>query len=455
MELAMNPSADPSSLHRTAKYFMDTGRAASREAALDILQGFGLSIRIDPTVAATCNGQIALLTLINIARRTFLSGVEVACVPKIPCALSLTSATDLPAAVAELGGKCVDRLNTSWPTATIGNIDATATRPVFRLTWSGWRGGIVPHAAAAAPTQTDAMPLAPCAAAAVCAAEAFAYYAKDHPLAGRRTAGLSLWKPGTDWLTADTSEPKLAFLPAHLWLIGLGNLGQAYSWLLACLPYRTPSDLVLMLQDFDRIEPSNDSTSVLSTPDGEGINKTRHVAAWLEQRGFATRIIEQHFSTQTRRHDNDPRVALCGVDNALARASLEDAGFDLVVEAGLGAGPSGFRSLSMHTFPSSLAARRLWGGTAPASLPDVSSMPAYQSLKDSGIDACGLTRLASRTIGVPFVGLTAGLLVISELLRRLHSGPAHQVIAGSLLNPDDLEAITMSAGPYAFGHVCL
>jgi len=37
--------------------------------------------------------------------------------------------------------------------------------------------------------------------------------------------------------------------------------------------YPTPSDLVLALQDFDRIEPSNDSTSVLSTLDTEGISE--------------------------------------------------------------------------------------------------------------------------------------------------------------------------------------
>lgn len=451
----MNIRPDPATLHRTAKYFMDTGRAASHEAALDILHGFGLSISVDPAVAATRNGQIALLTLVNIARRTFLSGVEVAGVPAIACALSLTRAKDLRDAVTELGGKCVDHLNDTWPTAAIGNVECPAGRPVIRLVWSGWRGGIMTRTAGPVPTDTDALPLAPCVAAAICAAETFAYHAKDHPLAGRRSAGLSLWKPGTDWLAPDASEPALAFLPSHLWLIGLGNLGQAYSWLLACLPYRTPSELVLLLQDFDRIEPSNDSTSVLSTLDAEGVNKTRHVAGWLEERGFTTRIIEQHFSTLTRRHDADPPVALCGVDNAMARASLEHAGFDLVIEAGLGAGPSGFRSLSMHTFPSSLSARRLWGDAARVSLPNVSAMPAYQALKHSGIDACGLTTLASRTIGVPFVGLSAGLLAISEILRRLHSGPAHEVIAGSLLNPHDLEAITMLTGPYAFGHVCL
>lgn len=451
----MNLRADPTTLHRTAKYFMDTGRASSPEAALDILHGFGLSITIAPDVAATCNGQLALLTLVNIARRTFLSGVDVAGVHAIPCALPLTRAKDLPAAVAELGGRCVSQLNGNWPVAAIGDAASPAAGPLFRLVWSGWRGGVMTRVTGTVLTDSDALPLTPCLAAAICAAEVFAYHAKDHPLAGRRSTGLSLWKLGADWLAADISEPPLAFLPSQLWLIGLGNLGQAYSWLLACLPYRKPSDLMMTLQDFDRIEPSNDSTSMLSTPDVVGINKTRHVAAWLERQGFTTRIIEQHFSEHTHRHDSDPCVAVCGVDNALARASLEHAGFDLVIEAGLGAGSSGFRSLSMHTFPSSLSARRLWGDAARVSLPDVSAMPAYQALKDSGIDACGLTTLASRTIGVPFVGLSAGLLAISEILRRLHSGPAHEVIAGSLLNPHDLEAITMSTGPYAFGHVCL
>lgn len=451
----MNLLADPTTLHRTAKYFMDTGRASSPESALDILHGFGLSISIAPDVAATRNGQIALLTLVNIARRTFLSGVEVAGVPAISCALPLTRAKDLRAAVAELGGRCVNQLNGNWPLAVIGDVASPVASPLFRLVWTGWRGGVMTRVTGTVPTDSDALPLTPCIAAAICAAEAFAYHAKDHPLAGRRSTGLSLWKPGVDWLAGDFSEPALAFLPSQLWLIGLGNLGQAYSWLLACLPYRKPSDLVLTLQDFDRIELSNDSTSMLSTPEAAGSNKTRHVAGWLDGQGFTTHIIEQYFSAHTRRHDSDPRVAVCGVDNAFARASLEDAGFDLVIEAGLGAGPSGFRSLSIHTFPSTLNARRLWGDAARAHLPDVSAMPAYQALKDSGIDACGLTRLASRTIGVPFVGLSAGLLVISEILRRLHSGPAHEVIAGSLLNPDDLEAITMSTGPYAFGHVCL
>jgi hypothetical protein len=301
----------------------------------------------------------------------------------------------------------------------------------------------------------DAVPLAPCLAAALCAAEVFAVLASDHPLAGKRSVGLSLWNIMHDWQAADPTEPPVSYLPSRLWLIGLGNLGQAYAWLLACLPYRNTGDVSLMLLDFDRLEPSNDSTSMLSSLGVVGHRKARHVASWLDARGFDTFVTEQRFSQATRPSADDPKVALCGVDNALGRAALEDAGFDLVVESGLGAGPSGFRSFSLHSFPSEVSARRLWANTAPSHLPDVSVMPAYQDMKQTGVDSCGLAQLASRTIGVPFVGLTAGIMVISEILRRLHGGRAYQVISGSLLGFTDLEAVPIRDEPYAYGYVAV
>ena len=156
--------------------------------------------------------------------------------------------------------------------------------------------------------------------------EAFAYHAGDHPMAGRRAAGLSLWRPGADWLTADPSEPALAYLPSKLWLIGLGNLGQAFAWLLACLPYEDRARVQLLLQDFDRIAPSNDSTSLLSFLRDVGRRKTRVVAEWLDERGFETFLEERRFGPWITRQADEPNVALCGVDNALARAALEKPG---------------------------------------------------------------------------------------------------------------------------------
>ncbi len=44
------------------------------------------------------------------------------------------------------------------------------------------------------------------------------------------------------------------------------------------------------------------------------------------------------------------------------------------------------------------------------------------------MDECGLIQLASRSIGVPFVGTVAATLVIAEVLRQLNAGSTNEVI---------------------------
>jgi hypothetical protein len=82
-------------------------------------------------------------------------------------------------------------------------------------------------------------------------------------------------------------------------------------------------------------------------------------------------------------------------------------------------------------------------------------MPAYQALKDEGGDTCGLALLASRAVGVPFVGLIAASLAISELLRRLHGGAAFEFAAGSAIALDDLETGPSGATAYCHGYTCV
>lgn len=154
----------------------------------------------------------------------------------------------------------------------------------------------------------------------------------------RSVGGRSLWNPGADWQAPDRSESPLTWLPSSLWLIGLGNLGQAFAWVLATLPYADPKEVRLVLQDDDRLAKSNDSTSLLSFVRDVGHRKARKIGAWLDARGVDTYLLE---STWTTRTADDPAVALCGVDNPIARAALEHPGFGLVVEAGLGAGSAG------------------------------------------------------------------------------------------------------------------
>ena len=72
----MDAPIDHTRLHRTAKYFMDSGRVASHQEAMELLKKFGLTIFVGPDIATSVNHQTALLTLVNTARRTLLGGIE-------------------------------------------------------------------------------------------------------------------------------------------------------------------------------------------------------------------------------------------------------------------------------------------------------------------------------------------------------------------------------------------
>jgi hypothetical protein len=96
---------------------------------------------------------------------------------------------------------------------------------------------------------------------------------------------------------------------------------------------------------------------------------------------------------------------------------------------------------------------KIWSRQIPLPSENFESMPAYQALQDAGMDRCGLAQLASRTVGVPFVGLIAGCLVIAELLRRLHGGVSLEFASGSVAALEDLECGTLHTQPYACGHV--
>ncbi len=106
-----------------------------------------------------------------------------------------------------------------------------------------------------------------------------------------------------------------------------------------------------MLHDFDRLTLANDSTSLLTDPGLVGRRKTRAMAEWTEARRFRTSLVERLFPGGIKVAGDEPRLALGAVDNAQARAAYQDAGFDCVVEAGLGAGPSEYLALRLHTFP--------------------------------------------------------------------------------------------------------
>ncbi len=410
-------------LHRLVKLALDNGTARSVEEARALFEGYALDVSVEADAAQEPEHQIALLTTVALARRVFLGGVRVTGALDVKVAQNLPLTGTLEQAIVKLGGFPSDRSDRTGsddarPLITIG------ARPMLRSSefhvrpmFAGWRGGVAP--ADAELTTGSAMPLAPMLAASLAVNEAFAFVADRDGVAGRRPVGLSLWNPSTDWLAEDGAPP-LELLPSRLWLIGLGHLGQAYLWALGLLPY--PIDgLELVLQDIDVITGSTESTSILTDGSMMKSKKTRAMATWAEARGFRTAIQERRFDDTFRLHSDEPRVALCGVDNAAARRALDSAGFDLVVEAGLGHGHRDFRTMSVHTLPATRSASEIWRDVA--SNEDLTKQPAYQKmLADGSVDRCGMTMLAGKAVGAPFVGSVAATLVISQLLRLLHGG---------------------------------
>lgn len=380
--------------------------------------------------------QALVLTAVNTGRRSFIGGVQVAGAVDIPLRVRWRDCRTLGETVADLQGHVVETIEPDIPRLIVGdgqreNIGAFAVRATF----DGWCGGVVPLSdGRRLPERQECIP-AGILAGALGVSEAFQFVRGVNSTAGRREQGLSLWRPDPEvsWLTVIDRGPLLERLPSRLWLIGLGHLGQAYLWTLGFLPYANPDDVELVLQDFDTLVKANDSTSLLTTLPDVGQKKTRAMAMWCTERGFRTVLQERRFADNFHVASDEPQVALCGVDNAFTRASLEDVGFSRIVEAGLGAGTQDLLAFQVHTFPASTSARTRWSRSnkAPATEALV-ELPAYRALADAGLNECGLTTLAGRTVGAPFVGAATAAVAISEILRMVLGEQRYEVIDANL-----------------------
>ena len=428
-------SAD--SLHRLIKHAIDSGATASVAEAEALFRGYRLRVEIDPADVSDPVQQAALLTTVTLGRRVFLGGVTVTGPLEAPLMLAIPFGRTLGEAVEALGVTLGDVAGET-PTIVIGGgVRERQAGFCVRTAAVGWRGGILPVHSALQPGGEGAMPLSGMLAAGLAVNEAFLFVNGGMPAAGRRALGLSLWRPGreVDWLQPDESEPALTYLPSRLWLIGLGHLGQAYLWGLGLLPYHDPADVMLVLQDIDVITESTESTSILTDAAMIGRKKTRAMATWAERRGFATSLQERMFAADFMRQAEEPAVALCGLDNGAGRQALDQVGFDFVVEAGLGRGHRDFRAMRLHVLPGRRAAPDIWKQTREGE--KVEDRPAYTKLMEDGVlDRCGMTLLAGKAVGAPFVGSIAATLALSEVLRLLHGGTVYQLIDIDLLSLD-------------------
>jgi hypothetical protein len=155
----------------------------------------------------------------------------------------------------------------------------------------------------------------------------------------------------------------------------------------------------------------------------------------LEAAGWATHLIERRYQGDIRLGPDDPPVLLCGLDDVRPRRLLAQAGFDYMLDAGIGHGPADFEGLQVRAVPRGADTDRLWNLPGPERSRDrLLASAAYRDLEaESG--ACGAYMLANASVAVPFVGAITGAVAIGQLVRLASARSAGALVQLSLGAP--------------------
>jgi hypothetical protein len=367
-------------------------------------------------------------------RRMFRGGVYVSGPPEAVCRSGPASGRPLVSALERLGARTLE----PPPGAYRLVLGAEVAEADLYAAADGWRGRVSPEPIVAG---RDGHALSGVMTAALAVATAFRRAVLDDVRAGRRPESLSCWGPDE----ADAPAAPL-YLPRDLWLVGLGNLGQAALLTLSMLPWHDRADLRLLLQDADRVGPENLSVQLLTEPAWLGRPKARQAAEWADALGFRTEVTERRFGPLTRPEVGDPRVVLVGVDNLPARRWAADAGFDVVLDAGLGATGGEAFDLRLHGFPGRRTPQQAWPETSAP--PRAAPPRSLQKLVEQGrLDPCGAMTIAGQSVGVPCTALAAAALQVGQLCRLIQTGRCADLVDASLVGSDQATWKLMDGEP--------
>ncbi|MGB8411829.1 MAG: hypothetical protein WCE23_03290 [Candidatus Binatus sp.] len=406
---------------------VNTGRHSFSEAE-EKLAASRLTIEVGDAAACTAAGQAAFLTATVTATRCFgRVEVEGSLDEPMLCPLPI-EAKSLSDAARQFGAN-TESENEPAPRVLIGSGLATGNGLV-QAYWDGWIAGCAPGRNPRTIGRGDCA-LAGVAAGALAVGQAF-LAAQGDIRGGQFEQRLSLWSPETGDGGASGPGPLMneIYLPKDLWLIGLGNLGQAYLWSLTMLPYPRPEDVMLFFQDDQLVGKENWGTSILVQRGKYGMLKTRVAEDWALARGFQVRRIDRRLDTNLLRSDAEPGIALAGLDGMPARCLLGHRGFEYIIDSGLGATVDGYRKFRMNVFDSARNPADHFQGVEDQNrevAQELLQLPAYQVIARShSHSGCGAAMLADIAVAVPFVSAVVGALAITQAI-RIATGEAHHI----------------------------
>jgi hypothetical protein len=372
-------------------------------------------------------GQAALLTIAQCAVRMFRGGVYLVDEFNEPVIVGSSIWTQLRRQLIDIG--CRTENPPDHATSLHVGAESTAKKVALRCWTDGWFAVVSPGNPDVSPGNGNEISGALTGAMGV--SEAFRKAVLDDVRAGKRTQRLSPFAP---------HDPRpqgieLTLLPTKAWLLGLGNLGQASLWIMGLLPYADPRDVDLLLQDMDISGAENLDTQILTTPNWLGHRKARNAAEWAEARGFQAIVTERAFTDTTHRSPEEPGLAFIGVDNLPTRraAARPDAGFDLVIDAGLGATSAEAFDIRLHSFPGFRPPGTAWPMSTNKEVQPLS--PALSKLVGEGrLDRCGAMMIAGQSVGVPSTAVAAAAIQIAQACRAIATGSYCDLIDANLVD---------------------
>ncbi|HTD24066.1 MAG TPA: hypothetical protein VK738_15520 [Terriglobales bacterium] len=199
-----------------------------------------------------------------------------------------------------------------------------------------------------------------------------------------------------------------------LTLIGLGQLGQAYLSLLYFL-HRDLEKPALFLIDKDQFEPPNRYTQILlSGDDWRDKRKAEYIKAWAKSAGFPCEANTVTINWGWRIPVDAPGIALLGLDSLDVRRMCASAGFDWLIEAGVGTSLAKPR-VTWHSFPpDATVARRLFD--VPERTEEAVENARYVVALKKSPGNCGWVSFKNIKATAPSLGLVAAAYAFSELL---------------------------------------
>lgn len=408
------------------------GMYTNPDEAYRDLNAFNPVVMVDPKEASDPTVQVCLLTAVNLISRVKadsmsakLGAVNVCGVHNQHLAFNFPKSKDckLINAVKFLGGKIKqceaikDEMKILIGNATNPNTEGDAIRCVF----AGWRCGVVPSDSSQLHAEIPTLPIAPLYSAALATSECYRKYFEKYQDFGKQPLGVSLWnmEAGLDWVSPNEYGPELRFLPKDVLIAGLGHLGQAYVWALSMLPYPSGSCRTLRVLDLDKASSPNLSTSMLTFPCDTGRKKTRIVSKWAESFGFETLLIEGRIPDDIIPNVSN-RLTVCGFDNIAVRRTLASAKPKMMFDGGLGGNSRTARAMTIKVNPPDSA----WVEENNVDFPTQEPKPSWN------YGGCGHP---SGAPAMPFSGVAASAILLSEVLRRLHGGKKYATIVHNLL----------------------